>query len=221
MHWILWLFAFVGLAALLAFILIVTYAFSSSGRYRPAQVAGKTAETFTVGSAYPLKGTGLVRMDIAASGGSGSSYSGRGSDVRNILLLNRRTGESRRILPDNRHRVGRALFLPAQGEEGISNGEGDLLTDASGTYGDSRYPAAYYLLQFERSDGHGLDDVLVGRLADGRQAVVMTGIDGVDSSWMDSPTRLALIVREKLRLYYRIVDIPSLKVVESRPIAID
>lgn len=215
------MFAIVGLLGTLAFILIVTFAFSGSGRYEPAEVAGKRAETFTVGSAYPLKGTELVRMDIAASQGSSGSYSGRGPDVRNILLLNRRTGESRRILPDNSHRVGRALFLPAQGEEGIANEEGDLLAGSSGVSGDGRHPAAYYLLQFERSDGRGLDDVLVGRLADGKQAVVMTGIDGVDSSWMDSPTRLGLIVREKLSLYYRIVDIPSLKVVESRPIAID
>ncbi len=49
----------------------------------------------------------------------------------------------------------------------------------------------------------------------------MAGIDGVDLSWMDSPTRIGLIVREKLRLSYRIVDIPSFKVVENRPIAID
>jgi hypothetical protein len=222
-HWIVWLFAIVGMLGILAFIVVVAFAFGSSGRpYQRAKVAGTRAqETFTVGSADPLKGTDLVRMNISASNAGAGSYSGRGDDVRNVLLLNRRTGESRRILPDNSHRVGQVVFLPAQGDEGISDGDDILLKDVSGATDDRRYPPAYYLLQFERSDGRGLDDVLVGRLADGKQAVVMTGIDGVDSSWMDSPTRLGLIVRENLRLSYRIVDIPSLKVVENRPIAID
>ena len=86
---------------------------------------------------------------------------------------------------------------------------------------DEANPAAYYLLEVVREGNRNAEDVLVGRLADGRQSVVMAGIDGIDLTWMDSPTRIGLIVREKLRLYYRIVDVPSLKMVESRPIGID
>jgi hypothetical protein len=222
-HWIVWLFAFVGLLGILAFVFVVAIAFTPSGRYQPAKVAGKKAEeTFTVGNAYSLKGTDLVRMDIAASNGRGGSFSGGSqSDMRNILLLDRRTGASRRILPDNSRRISRALFLPAQVDSGAVDPDGYALPGESGAPDGKRSPAAYYLLQLEHPGDRGLQDVLVGRLSDGKQAFVMTGIDGVDSSWMDSPTRLGLIVREKLRLSYRIVDVPSLKVVENRPIAID
>jgi hypothetical protein len=82
-------------------------------------------------------------------------------------------------------------------------------------------PAAYYLLVLEQGRGSDLQQVLVGTLAGGRQGVVMEGIDGVDTVWMQSPTQIGLVVRERLGLYYRIVDIPSLKVVQSRRIVID
>jgi hypothetical protein len=49
----------------------------------------------------------------------------------------------------------------------------------------------------------------------------MQGIDGVDTIWMKSATQIGLIVRERLGLYYRIVDVPSLKVVQSKRIEID
>lgn len=220
-HWIVWLFAIVGLGGIVAFILLVAAVTGPFDRRQPAKVAGtKAEETFTVGGVQPLTGTQLVQMDIAASGGSGS-YSGKGPDVRNILLLDRRTGASRRILPDNSRRISRSSFLPAQAEQ-VAQTAGDALMGVDGrTADDSRAPPAYYLLEVEQRGNPELEDLLVGRIADGKQAFVMTGIDGVDSTWMDSPTRLGLIVREKLRLYYRVIDIRSLKVVENRPIAID
>ena len=217
-HWIVWLFAGVGLAGLLAFILLVAMISSPFADRQPAKVAGKTSdETFTVGSVRSVPGTDLLQMEIAASRASGGgSYSRRGSDVRNILLLDRKTGASRRILPDNRRRIADSWFLPAQSE--AAGDRDDMLSDPED---DRRGPAAYYLLLVDHPGNPDLQDVLVGRLADSRQGFVMTAIDGLDSTWMDSPTRLGLIVRERLRLHYRIVDIPSLKVVESRPIVID
>ncbi|HEU0097932.1 MAG TPA: hypothetical protein VFQ67_04070 [Allosphingosinicella sp.] len=221
-HWIVWLFAIVGLLGLLAFILVVALALAPSGRYQPAKVAGKKPEeTFTVGSAYPLKGTDLIRMDIAASDGRGGSYGGSRADIRNILLLDRRTGTSRRLLPDNSRRIAHSGFFPALADGGDSDPDLDLLPGEPAADGAKSRPAAYYLLRLEQARNRDLQDIVAGRLADGRQAVVMTGIDGIDSAWMDSPTRLGLIVRDKLRLHYRIVDMASLRVVENRPIAID
>ncbi|HYD38783.1 MAG TPA: hypothetical protein VEA60_14285 [Allosphingosinicella sp.] len=221
-HWIVWLFALVGLAGILAFIFLVVMVGRVHQPYQPAKVAGtKAEETFTVGNIRRLPGTALLQMDIAASDGGGSAYSGGGErDVRNILLLDRRTGASRRILPDNRRHVRQSVFLPAEAED-EQPATGDELLPGDPDRGRQSSPAAYYLLQVAQLGNRDLEDVLVGRLADGEQAYVMTGIDGVDSTWMDSPTRLGLIVRERLGLYYRIVDIASLKVVESRRIVID
>jgi hypothetical protein len=217
-HWIVWLFALVGLAGILAIIVLAVKVSSAFDRYEPAKVAGtKAEETFTVQSVQALSGTDLLQMEIGTPAPAGS-YSGGGSDLRNILLLDRKTGASRRLLPDNSRRIRQSRFLPARAEPGAAPADA-LLTDARTA--EERVPPAYYLLEVADDRDGGPVDVLIGRLADGRQAVVMTGIDGVDLSWMDSPTRIGLIVREKLRLSYRIVDIPSLKVVENRPIAID
>lgn len=217
-HWIVWLFALVGLAGVVALIVLATVVSNAFDRHRPAQVAGtKAEETFTVQSVHALPGTHIIQMEVGTPAPSGS-YSGSGSDMRNILLLDRRTGASRRILPDNSRRIRQSRFLPARAEPGTATADDELLM---GGQGGERQPAAYYLLEVEHQGDKDLEDLLVGRLADGKQAVVMSAIDGVDLTWMDSPTRLGLIVREKLRLHFRIVDIPSLKVVESRPIAID
>jgi hypothetical protein len=221
-HWIVWLFASVGLAGVLAFIFLVAMVSGPYADLQPAKVAGKTPdETYTVGRVQPVPGTDLLQMEIATSRTVGGSYASREGDVRNILLLDRRTGASRRILPDNRRRISQSRFLPAQSELGEAAGDRDVLAGEPEMADDRRHPAAYYLLLVDQPGKREIEDVLVGRLADSRQGFVMTGIDGIDSVWMDGPTRLGLIVRERLRLYYRIVDIPSLKVVENRPIVID
>ena len=219
-HWVVWLFALVGLAGILAFVFLVVMVGRAYEPRQPARVAGqKPEETFTVSNVGRVRGTELVRMEIAASEGGGGSYSGGGRDVRNLLLFDRRSGTSRKILPDNGRHVSRIAFLPAAASEETSPYADELMA-APGAEGESA-PPAYYLLQVRQAGNRDLEDVLVGRIADGRQAFVMTGIDGIDLTWMDGPTRLGLIVRERLRLYYRIVDIESLKVVENRPIVVD
>lgn len=221
-HWIVWLFALVGLAGILAMIVLAVVVSNAFDRYEPAKVAGtKAEETFTVHSVRALPGTDLLQMEVGTPAPRGSYSGSGGSDARNILLLDRKTGASRRILPDNSRRIRRSRFLPARAEPGAAPSEDELLMGGRQPDEDRRHPPAYYLLEVAQAGDRDLVDVLVGRLADGRQAVVMAGIDGVDLTWMDSPTRIGLIVREKLRLSYRIVDTPSLKVVENRPIAID
>lgn len=218
-HWIVWLFALVGLVGILAVVALTVMVSNAFDQHQPAKVAGtKAEEILTVQSVRALPGTDLIQMEVGTSSPSGSYSGSGGSDLRNILLLDRRTGASRRLLSDNSRRIRQSRFLPARAEPGAAPADAEVLM--SGQV-DDRAPAAYYLLEVAHERDPDVEDVLVGRLADGRQGVVMAGIDGVDLIWMDSPTRLGLIVREKLRLYYRIVDIPSLKVVESRPIAID
>jgi len=220
-HWAVQALAGLGLLGIagLIIILIAIAAISWPREYQPPKVAGNDRKvTFTVGNPGDLAGTGLTRMDIAASQFDGNSYSSRsGQDTRNILLVDRTSGESRKLLPDNSRHISRSHFLTAKGNAGEAGDDSLLVADAKSAPG----PVIYYLLEIDRSSEQGGEDVLVGRLADRQQAYVMTGIDGIDRLWMRGPTQIGLIVRDHLKLYYRVVDVPTLKVVLSRPIAID
>ena len=78
----------------------------------------------------------------------------------------------------------------------------------------------FYLVIDQPGEAH-LADLMVGSIADERQAIVLTGIDGVDSVWMPDAGHVAVIVRDKRRLFYRIIDMRNFKVTASHPIAID
>jgi hypothetical protein len=226
-HWLVWVFAIVGLLGVVAIIFIALTLSNMGGRYQPAKVAGAAPETvFSIGNVQSLGNSNLVRMDITVSGGgrgSGSYSGGYGEGVRNILLLDRGTGASRKLLPDNKHRIAESHFLAAESDFEVGGNAARPDIDISGAEGDLREkpesPAAYYALEIERDGADGID-LLVGTLSSGRQAYVMRGLDGIDSIWMDSPTRIGVIVRERLHLYYRIVDIPSLTTIVSKPIDI-
>ena len=223
-HWAVHALAGIGLLGIvgliaIAIVIIVAAVVSRPREYQPAKVAGNDRKfTFTVGNPGDLAGTSLTRMDIAASQGDGNSYSSRsGQDTRNILLIDRTSGESRKLLQDNSRHISRSHFLTAKGDAGDT--DDDVLAVDGGKPASG--PVAYYLLEIDRPSQQNEEDVLVGRLADRQQAYVMTGIDGVDRLWMRSPTQIGLIVRDHLKLYYRVVDVPTLKVVLSRSIAID
>lgn len=222
-HWLVWLFAAVGLIGIVGVIALVAMVMSFERPYQPAKVASdrKTEIVFTVGTPQDLPGTDLLHLDVSASEGRGGSspYSGGRDDRRNILLLDKATGASRRILPDNMRRIEEARFLPAKAQIPDDRAADSALIGTAEA--DERAPAAYYLLEVQQAERSELKDVLVGTLSGGRQGFVMRGLDGIDSVWMQSPTRIGLIVRERLGLYFRIVDIPTLKVVQSRRIEVD
>jgi hypothetical protein len=97
---------------------------------------------------------------------------------------------------------------------------GYMTADREGGQQERRPPPAYFALLVAQPARHDRFDLLIGALAGGEQHYVMQNLEGVDSVWMQSPTRIGFIVREQLNLYYRIVDIPTLRVVQSRRIAI-
>jgi hypothetical protein len=132
-------------------------------------------------------------------------------------MIDRKSGDSRKLLPDNSRRIANSHFLSAKAD---MRGNDDALVQPSEPKAPVE-PIAYYLLETDDPSQPKHEDVLVGRLSDRQQAYVMSGIDGIDTLWMLSPTQIGLIVRDHLKLYYRVIDIPSLKVVQSRPIAID
>jgi hypothetical protein len=218
-HWLVWAFALFGALGLLAMIFLA-FAVNDLGRpYQPAKVAGDAPETvFTLRNVHELTGTSLLQIDIAVSEsnrGSSPYSGGRAEDTRNILLLDKATGASRKLLPDNNRRIDETRYLSAEG--GVYDTDGGRLIGASE---EQKAPLVYYLLSVRQAGDKDVDDVLVGTLSSGKQAYVMRGIDGIDSIWMHSATQIGMIVRDRLSLYYRIVDIPSLKLVQSKRIDI-
>lgn len=219
-HWLVWVFAAIGLLGILAVFALAALLYDVSRPYRPAKVAGATPETvFTIGGTEELAGTDLIRIHIRAEDGRGGSgsYSGR-EDLRNIVLLDKRNGASRKLLPDNRRRIDASHFLPARAG---AAGTGDDALMGADPKGQDRAPPAHYVLVVTDSEEGRPRDVLVGTLSTGSQAYVMRGLDGVDSIWMQSGTQIGFLVRERLALYYRIVDVPTGKVVVSKRVAID
>jgi hypothetical protein len=223
-RWLFWLFAGLGVATALAIIWLALAVGTGFRSREPALVAAADpAEVFEVGQVDPLTGTDLIAITITGSresAGLGSVKSGY-ADRRNVLLLNRTTGETRRIMPDNRTRITEIAWFPARGDEGAS-ATGQAAAAARAAMDDRRgFPPAYYALQLRRST----DDIetlglLVGTLATGKQGVVMEGISGIEQSWMIDSEHLGLIVRENRALFFRVIDIPALKQTESRKIEI-
>jgi hypothetical protein len=224
-HWIVWIFAVVGAVGILMLAALFALALGFGHHYEPPRVAGEKKEAvFTVSAPQPLRGTQLMAMNVNLSEGGMSSnpYSGGRGDQRNVVLIDKTTGASRKLLPDNSRTIDQIHFLPA--EAGSARDEPDdpdaLLVDTPNEK-HRVVPPAYYLLVLRQAAEPEARDVLVGTLDGARHGFVMQGIDGVESVWMHSPTQIGIVVRDHLKLYYRIVDIPALKVVLSRPVAID
>ena len=221
-HWIIWLFAIVGLLGVIAFIMFVVLVSGIQRQRQPAEVVAEaSAIRFVVRDAEPIRGTNLVQITIAAGPQGSSSYSyGRGDDPRNILLLDRTSGAIRRLLPDNNRRIVRSYFLPALAEATSgASGEAAVVREAESDTQPSP-PPAYFALLVAQLDHDDRFDLLIGTFADEQHGFTMPGLAGVDGVWMQSPTQMAFIVREGLNLFYRIVDIPSRRVVLSRRITI-
>jgi hypothetical protein len=180
-------------------------------------VAGGTPEAqLRVTRARPLAGTNLVEIDIGTGGYRGGSFSSYGSEgeQRNILLLDRASGAVRRLLRDNGRSIEDAWFLPAQANYVANSSDGGMPA------GEDSPPPAYFVLLVAQAEHDERLDLLVGSLAGPAQGFVMQGIDGVDAIWMQSATQIGLLVRERRNLFYRIVDIPTLRVVQQHPVAI-
>jgi len=226
-RWLLWIFAGVGLLAAAAVIFIAAnlLAWNSRQGRDPAPIQGKGAtETFAVAEVNPLTGTGINEIVIATEesigrGGGGSySSSGRGNaDERNVVLLDKATGASRKLLADNSRRIAARYYLPALAGPEEPTQDDFQIEDEKGK--QVKPPSAYYVLRVAATDGKS-EDVLIGDLKTGRQAFVLTGIDGVERLWMQSPTMLGLLMRQGRKLQYRAIDIPALKIIAARPVDI-
>jgi len=217
--WTVRFLALIGVLGCLALIVIaIGIGVLSGPRNDPAKVeTSDSKETFTIDNVAAVPGTRLIRMEVEASGGTRGSLSGpRGGDRRNIVLLDSVTGASRRILPDNKRHIDEFRFLPGGADD-------HLLAETGLDERDSgKAPTAlWYLLMIDQPGDAGLKDLVVGSIATGKQVVVLTGIDGIDSAWLADAGHIALILRDHRKLSYRLIDTASFKVSASHPIAID
>jgi len=225
-----WIFAGVGLLAAVAVIwlvamLIGTGRFDRSDDPAPVAVKGQTTP-FSVQDVRDVRGTGLVQLAIGIPGKGGrvsySSSSGHEFDLRNVILLDKATGVSRRLLADNRRGIVEFVFLPAVAETDGAELPADQYVDAAAEETSGKKlepPSAYYVLAVQHVEGKG-QDVLVGNIAGARQAFLLKNIDGIDRMWMLTPTRLAMVVREGMAVHYKVIDVPALKLVLARPVEI-
>lgn len=219
-------FALIGVLAAGAVIFLAAIIYSSMPDRQPeSKVAGKApSEQYSVQSVEDLRGTDLVRIDIGIGTDAGRNpygSSGGGADQRNLILLDRRTGANRRLLTDNSRHIEQSWFFPAVAEAPAADDGAKVVEyDAAPTVkAPPSPPYAYYVLAVRQRDGQTMD-LLVGDLASGNQAFVVSGIEGIDKIWMLSPTRVAVLMREKLQLHYRVIDIPTLKVVTAHRLEI-
>lgn len=225
--WLMTGFAVLGVGAvcIVAGVLIFFVAGQWNGGRPPARVAagGAAQQSYVVSRIEDVRGTPFEQIVISAGEGAGKvAYSsGAGRDDRNLILLDRRTGANRKLLPDNDHRIETRDLLPAAAmTESDSQDPQDLYVTDEADKPAEVPPAAYYLLVVRAPDA-ATADLVVGAIAGGPVKAVMHGLDGVDRYWMQDSTHLALICRERQQLYYRVVDMASLTVVTSRRIEID
>src|SRR4051812_16196321 len=169
-HWAVQLLAAAGLLGLVGFILIVVLFVAMGGPrdYQPAKVEGNDRKvTFTGGNPSDLPGTGLTRMDIAASAADGAYSSGRAQDTRNVLLIDRATGASRKLLPDNSRTIDQIYFLPATATPATDASDNPEMLVTGSDEKRTAVSPAYYLLVLRRAEPD-TRDVLVGTLDGGR-----------------------------------------------------
>jgi hypothetical protein len=215
-RWLVWAFASIGVAAALAVLFLAVMVSSEFNRRPPAQVAAEAkGEVWVVDDVSQLVGTDYVTVAINGPNGRAGSGSIKGGydDQRNLLLIHQKTGEVHRLLPDNRTRIADIRFAPA-----AAAGSGSSKYDNS-DMSSKDHPPAYYAVQLARGEDKGID-LLIGQLAGFRQIVIMQGLDGIDRIWMIDDHQMGLILRDKDRLYFRVVDIPAQKVVRSQLIKI-
>jgi hypothetical protein len=212
--WLVWLLAVVGFLAAFALIALVTFFLTSSPKPELVQLADKTGKpAFVLGGVEKLAGTDLVQLRVSMSHGKKGPYSYSEDEIRNIVLLNTASGESWKILPDNGRRIDQIAFLPNRG-----------ISAPAPVDSEDQAPWArteVYVLTIDRPGNDRRKDVLVGDLATRKQAFVMRSIDGIEHMWMQNASQIGMIVREKQKLTYRVLDVPALRVISSTSIDID
>lgn len=209
----------IGVLGAVALVMLLVGTMWWRPNFEPARVeTAKPGRGYTIGDVSAITGTPLVRINVSEGERSGGSsyYSYSAEDLRNVLVLDGASGRSWLLLPDNDHRIDRSAWFPAVAT-GVGGDQADLVETASGERRKDQ-PIVYFMFLVTGTGGH---DVVVGTIDGSRRQTVMRGIDGIDGSWMRDSRHLAMVVRERGKLSYRLIDMEALLVVGMRWMGIE
>jgi hypothetical protein len=192
----------------MAFAMLLTACGESREPIPPPQTPEGRGEKFTFGEVSTVEGTPFVTIPLL-DGRRETSYDNEGAE-RNRLILDTRSGASRRVLPDNQAPIDRWV-QPTE----TSAVPGAPYRHERPQSGLKRHYAAVVRRE------HGKDkpsnfDILLGRFADGRQVWAAQNVRGVGAIWLTGEGRIAMIVETDARTVFRLYDADSLKMVLER-----
>lgn len=201
--------AFVGIVAIPPFIALAWLAASGQLTFRaPESVPLGREETppgiLGLQAMKDIPGTSLVaiwegiRSSIVAH-----DDPQHGIDYRNITILDRATGASRHLLPDQSRRIMGLIFLPGSATGPV------YATQLPGG------PMAYFLMSVRTGDG-AHDDLMVGDLRSGRQAFVLLDAGELWRVWMADATHMGLLTHKSGVETYQLIDMTTLKLASKR-----
>ena len=224
-RWLLWPFVLLGVLAtiVLLWLMVLVLDIGPGRNEQPVMAKTGAERRFVVGQIAPLDGTSLMAIEIAAADSNGAiSSKGYGSDLRNVLLLDRSTGRSRRILPDNTRQISGLRYLPDGGGTALVM-DGVSVVEETGEDAARRKRKPARFVVFELTDPAHREkgvELMVSEVAAGEAAAVLRSIDGIDHLEMLDEDHASVIVREKGQLRFKVLDLPARKVTEDHPIDI-
>ncbi|MBU6395666.1 MAG: hypothetical protein KGQ75_13930 [Sphingomonadales bacterium] len=218
--WVVWLFAAIGLLAAIAILWLVAVIAGWRSDQRQQAVVAKAGEErlFKVDDVSPLVGTNVVVIRIGLLDGGGKISSGYGRELRNVILLDPKTGASRRLLPDNTREISDLRFLPGEDDtEQLPYAARERREDEDKSAPSPRY-IVFQLTQPDHRDKGSM--LMVGPVTAGNPVPVLEGIDRIDHFDMVDDDHASLIARKSGQLHFFLLDLEARKITEDHTIDI-
>ena len=172
---------------------------------QPDQVGhDRTGAALTYGGIDQVEGTRfftipIVRVEHGASGSFSKSYAG--SDERNRLIVDSKTGASRKVLPNTDYAIVNWIEPTISASDSSEYRAGERSDDrSSGLY------AAVVRRPGKTDKDAATYDLLLGRFEDGQQAWIARGLSGVEAMWITNEGKLAVVAALGNRGIFRLYD---------------
>lgn len=248
--WLFWIFAALGVAGVISMIVIAVSisGIGSRNQPTPAPLAvqnGNQNIAYRIGNITDIRGSEQSSMEIVSGSthlrlGSGS-LSRRDTAIHNIILVDQKTGKSRRLLANNNGQIISGIWLadqsgaiPEEFGQDISKfrrARETEIGEAAEDPGSPEHaamlervrnaPLNYYMMIVASKTADKIQsELLVGRLSDGEQAMILDGIESIERYWLLSPTTVAMIVQQNGEIFHHIVNFATLSVNHSNKIEI-
>lgn len=199
--------------ALLASMLLVTAA--CGGRDDQEVPVGKagTAE-LAIGAVTSISGTSLLRATVEplrSGRGIGSASVDYSDDyLRNFLIIDPRSGTSRRLLANNSRTIVDSMWLP----------DAEATANAENVSDDFDAPTVFYVISLRQAGDSGLVDIYTGVVADGPATPIITGAQRLYSASALGDGLVALLLAKGGQAMHVLVDVGDATIVSETPVAI-